>query len=240
MAKILAHRGFSGKYPENTMLAFRQAIAAGAEGVEFDVQLTKDGVPVILHDESLLRTGGLDALIRDLTYEEAARLDLAGPYRGQVEPQRLPTLEEYFRLVKDLDFLTNIELKTSIFEYPGIEEKVIDLIRAYGLSDRVILSSFNHYSLLRVKALAPELPCGILYECRIAEPQDYARVHHMDYLHPHELFLTPEELEKYAAAGIRANPWTVNDPNRMEELLSSPAVYAIITNHPDVALALRK
>lgn len=171
MAKILAHRGFSGKYPENTMLAFRQAIAAGAEGVEFDVQLTKDGVPVILHDESLLRTGGLDALIRDLTYEEAARLDLAGPYRGQVEPQPLPTLEEYFQLVKDLDFLTNIELKTSIFEYPGIEEKVIALIRAYGLSDRVILSSFNHYSLLRVKALAPELPCGILYECRIAEPQ---------------------------------------------------------------------
>ena len=239
MAKILAHRGFSGRYPENTMLAFAQAIKAGADGVEFDVQLTKDGVPVILHDESLLRTGGKDALIRDLTYDEAAELDLSYTYRGQVPPQRIPTLEEYFQLVRDRDFLSNIELKTGIFEYPGIEERVISLVRNYGLSDRVILSSFNHYSLLRAKAIAPELPCGILYECRLAEPQQYARQHGMDYLHPWELFLTRDELEKCHAAGMQASPWTVNDPSRMAELLHAPAVFAIITNHPDVALSLK-
>ena len=172
MVKAIAHRGFSSRYPENTMLAFERAIALGADGAEFDVQLTKDGIPVVFHDESLLRITGEDRLIKDLTLSELQKYDLSYRFAGQCPVQRIPTLEEYFSLVANYDFLNILEFKTAIFEYAGIEQQVIDMIRRFDLNGRIVLSSFNHYTLLRCKAIAPDLPCGILYECRIAEPQD--------------------------------------------------------------------
>ena len=237
--KIFAHRGFSAKYPENTMLAFQKAVEIGADGVEFDVQLTSDGVPVIIHDEDLNRVAGENVLVKDLTYPELIRRDVSYKFKGQVEKQAVPKLEEYFALVRDLDFITNIELKTAYWEYPGIEQKVIDLIDAFSLRERVILSSFNHYTLLRAKAIAPDIPCGLLYECRIAEPQDYAKLLGMEYLHPLYLFLNDAELEKYQAAGVKASPWTVDHEQDLRYLLKQDAVFAVMTNTPDVALAIR-
>jgi len=239
LVKILAHRGFSSRYPENSMLAFERALALGADGAEFDVQLSKDGVPIVFHDESLLRITGTDALVKDLSCEELKRFDISYRFKGECPPQRIPTLEEYFSLVRDRRFLNNIELKTAIFEYDGIEQIVIDLARKFGLSDRVILSSFNHYSLLRCKALAPELPCGLLYECRIAEPQDYARKLGMEYLHPDYRFLSDLELEKYELAGIKTSPWTVDREADIQYLLKQANIFALITNKPDLALAIR-
>lgn len=239
MNKILAHRGFSAAYPENTMLAFQKALEIGADGVEFDVQLTSDGVPVILHDEDLNRVAGENVYVKDLTYAELRRLDVSYKFRGQVPKQTVPTLEEYFSLVKTRNFITNIELKTAYWEYPGIEQRVVGLIDAFHLRGRVILSSFNHYSLLRAKAIAPDIPCGLLYECRIAEPQDYAKRLGMDYLHPLYLFLNDEELAKYEKAGVKASPWTVDCEQDLRRLLGHKAVFSIITNVPDRALALR-
>lgn len=240
MAKIIAHRGFSARYPENTMLAFEQAIALGADGAEFDVQLTADGVPVVIHDESLLRTTGSDGLVKDLTYEQLQTCDCSYKFKGQCPVQRIPTLEAYFQLVRERDFLSIIELKTAIFEYPGIEEKVIALIDAYGVGDRVILSSFNHYSLLRCKEIAPALPRGILYECRIAEPQRYAATLDMQFLHPDYRFLNDEELEKYESARIKTNPWTVDGEADMAYLLQKANIFGLMTNHPDVAMNVKK
>lgn len=239
MVKVIAHRGFSSRYPENTMLAFEQALKLGADGAEFDIQLTSDGVPVVFHDESLLRITGIDLLIKDLTLEELRAFDLSYKFRGQCPVQRIPTLEEYFALVKEHDFLNIIELKTAIFEYDGIEQKVIDLVRAFGLSDRVVLSSFNHYSLLRCKAIAPELPCGILYECRIAEPQDYCKRLGMQYLHPDYRFLDDAELAKYESAGVKTSPWTVDREEDMRYLLAQKNIFALMSNKPDLALSIR-
>ena len=240
MARVFAHRGFSAKYPENTMAAFEKALALGADGAEFDVQLTSDGVPVIIHDESLLRTAGEDVLVRDLTLKELLKRDVSYKFRGAQPKAAVPTLEEYLDFVKDTDFISNIELKTGIFEYPGIEERVVGMIRKRRLEDRVILSSFNHYSLVRAKALAPDIRCGILYECRIAEPQDYLKRLGMDFLHPHEIFLNDEELIKYARAGVMASPWTVDDPARMRYFLQKENIYAIMSNTPDVLLSEKR
>lgn len=237
--KVLGHRGFSSRYPENTRIAFQKALELGADGVEFDVQLTKDGVPVIIHDENLLRTGGTDAFVRDLTLDALRKIDVSFRFHDECGFQPVPTLAEYFELVRDRDFLTNIELKTAIFEYEGIERKVIGMIRDYGLSDRVILSSFNHYTLLRAKAIAPELPCGLLYECRIAEPQEYAKKLRMEYLHPWHIFLNGEETAKYLAAGIRTNPWTVDTEDDIRRFLDDDDIYAIISNKPDLVMALQ-
>ena len=240
MVKAIAHRGFSSRYPENTMLAFERAIALGADGAEFDVQLTKDGVPVIFHDESLLRITGEDRLIKDLTLEELRSFDLSYRFAGQCSVQRIPTLEEYFALVQHLDFLNILEFKTAIFEYDGIEQQVIDLIRRYDLNGRIVLSSFNHYTLLRCKGIAPELPCGILYECRIAEPQDYCRRLGMEFLHPDYRFLDDVELEKYELAGVKTSPWTVDGDAEIRYLLRQPNIFAIMSNKPDRVLALRE
>ncbi len=239
MTKVIAHRGFSSKFPENSMLAFEQAVALGADGVEFDVQLSADGVPVIFHDESLQRITGDNLLVKDLTLRELKTLEISYKFYGQCPAQRIPTLEEYFTLVQGLDFLSILELKTAIFEYPDIEQKVVTLIDAFRLNNQVILSSFNHYSLLRCKRLAPDLPYGILYECRIAEPQNYAASLGMQYLHPDYRFLSNEELKKYEAVGIKTNPWTVDEPEDIRYLLGQKNVFAIITNKPDLAMALR-
>ncbi len=239
LAKIIAHRGFSSRYPENSMLAFERAAALGADGAEFDVQLTADGVPVVFHDESLKRITGDDLLIKDLTLKELRRFDISYRFRGQCPPQRIPTLEEYFSLVKDRDFLNILEFKTAIFEYDGIEKKVIDMIGSFGLDDRVILSSFNHYTLLRCKAVAPALPCGILYECRIAEPQRYCVSLGMQYLHPDYRFLSDAELAKYEAAGVKTNPWTVDGEAEIRRLLGCGNIFALMSNKPDLALTIR-
>ena len=239
MALVIAHRGFSSRYPENTLLAFEKALQLGADGAEFDIQLTKDGVPVVIHDESVLRVSGTDALVKDLTLAELRALDVSYKFRGLCAPQRVPTLEEYFTLVKDSEFLNIIELKTAIYEYDGIEQKVIDLIRRFGLSGRVVLSSFNHYSLLRCKKIAPELPCGILYECRIAEPQDYCKRLGMQYLHPDYRFLNDAELAKYEAAGVKTSPWTVDGEADMRYLFAQKNIFALMSNKPDLTLKIR-
>ena len=239
MVKVFAHRGFSSRYPENSMLAFERALTLGADGAEFDVQLSKDGIPVVFHDENLIRITGTDALVKDLTLEELRQFDISYRFRGECPIQRIPTLEEYFSLVRSHDFLNNIELKTAIFEYEGIEQIVIDLVRKYDLSSRVVLSSFNHYSLLRCKAIAPELPCGVLYECRIAEPQDYCRRLWMEFLHPDYRFLDDFELKKYELAGVKTSPWTVDGEAEIRYLLGQENIFAIISNKPDLALALR-
>lgn len=239
MTKAIAHRGFSSRYPENTLLAFEQAIQIGADGAEFDVQLSADNVPVVFHDESLKRITGDDILVKDLTVRELKTLDVSYRFRGQCPVQRIPTLEEYFSLVRKKSFLNIIELKTAIFEYPGIERQVIEMIDAYKLNDRVVISSFNHYSLLRSKAIAPDLPYGILYECRIAEPQQYAAALGMQYLHPDYRFLNDEELNKYEAAGIKTSPWTVDNEDDIRYLLGQKNIFAIMSNKPDLVMALR-
>ena len=103
-----------------------------------------------------------------------------------------------------------------------------------------MLSSFNHYTLLRCKGIAPELPCGILYECRIAEPQDYCRRLGMEFLHPDYRFLDDVELEKYELAGVKTSPWTVDGDAEIRYLLGQPNIFAIMSNKPDRVLALRE
>ena len=110
MTKNFAHRGFSGKYPENTLLAFSKAIEEGVDGIENDVHLTKDGVLVVMHDELVDRTTNGKGYIKDKTYEELAQLDASYIFK-EYGPQKVPTLREYLELVKDTDIITNIELK---------------------------------------------------------------------------------------------------------------------------------
>ena len=160
MIKNYAHRGFCSQYPENTILAFQKALEEGVDGIENDVQLSKDGHIVIMHDESVDRTTNGKGWVKDLTLAELKELDASEKFGSQFGVQRVPTLREYLELVKDQPVITNIEMKTGVFEYLEMEQMLVDMLREYKLEDRVLITSFNHFTIMRMKERAPEIRYG--------------------------------------------------------------------------------
>lgn len=234
MTKNFAHRGFSGKYPENTMLAFKKAIEAGVDGIELDVQLTKDGEIVIIHDETIDRTTDGKGLVADYSYEELCSFDASFIYHGQMGFNKIPTLREYLELVKDKNIITNIELKTGILEYLGIEEKVWNLIQEYKVEDKVIISSFNHCSVLRMKNIAPNLKYGLLSETWLINAGKYTHELGIQCYHPVHYNLVPEVIDEIKKYGIEINTYTVNKEKDMRYLIEK-GIDIIIGNFPDLA-----
>lgn len=233
MVKNFAHRGFSGKYPENTLLAFQKAIEAGADGIELDVQLTKDGEIVIIHDETIDRTTDKKGNVVDFYYKDLKKIDASYIYKGEFGFNKIPTLREYFELIENTNIITNIELKTSINEYLGIEQKVFELIKEFHMEKRVIISSFNHYSILRMKAIAPKIKCGFLTESWIIDPGRYTREFRIECYHPHYAMLTKEIVREIKSFDIEINTWTVNKEEEIRDLISK-GVDILIGNYPDL------
>ncbi len=233
MSKIFGHRGFSGEYPENTMLAFRKCIELGCDGVELDVHFTKDNEIVIVHDETIDRTSNGKGLVKDMTYDELCKYDFYGRFPGKYEFQKIPTLREFFELVKPVDgFITNIELKTGVFEYRGIEKAVIDMAKEFGLEKRIILSSFNHYTVLRCKEYDPDIKTGFLTESWLINAGAYAKEYGVECCHPHYCNLIPELFAEMKENGREVNTWTVNEYENIERL-GKMGVDALIGNYPN-------
>ena len=233
MTKNIAHRGFSGKYPENTMLAFEKALEAGCDGIELDVHLSRDGELVVIHDETLDRTTDGIGRVTDYTLEELRRLDASAGYRGVYGKNPIPTLREYFQLVAPTKIFTNIELKTGVIPYPEIEEKVLGLMDEFHLRDRILISSFNHFSILRFQELAPDVKLGFLEESWIIGMGAYTKAHGVQCVHPIYYNLTPQCLQEMKDAGREVNTWTVNTREAMEDL-ARRGVDGIIGNFPDL------
>ncbi|WP_025720160.1 glycerophosphodiester phosphodiesterase [Paenibacillus sp. 1-18] len=227
-----AHRGASGVCPENTLAAFRHALELGATGIETDVQRTKDGRLVLIHDESLERTTGSPLDVRDITLQELNTLDAGGWFGEKFRGERVPLLDELLELAQSSDTVINIELKNSIYRYPGMEEEVIAAVKRFGLEERVILSSFNHESLALCAQLAPETRTGALYVEIMVRPLEYAAQFGVTALHAHKNAVTPEAVSEALAIGVVYHPWTVNEPEEMKRLLEA-GVSGIITDYPD-------
>lgn len=238
MSKIFAHRGYSGKYPENTMIAFKKALECGVDGIELDVQLTKDGEVVIIHDETIDRTTTGKGFVVDYTYEELERFDASFKFKD-LGFNKIPTLREYFQLVKDYDIVTNVELKTGINEYLGIEEKVWELIKEYNLEEKVIISSFNHFSVMRMKKIAPQLKYGFLSEDWIIDAGKYTHSHGVQCYHPRFNNLVPDVIKELKKYNLEINTWTVNLEEDMKYLYSNN-IDVIITNYPELAQEIKK
>ncbi|ASA19417.1 glycerophosphodiester phosphodiesterase [Paenibacillus donghaensis] len=232
-----AHRGASAVCPENTMAAFRRGLELGATGIETDVQMTSDGALVLIHDEQLNRTTDKTGYIKDTPLKEVLEADAGSWFGTEFTGERVPVLEELLELLQDNSNILNIELKNGMFLYPGMEEKVIAAVREAGMSERVVLSSFNHYSLAYCKSLAPEIRTGILYGEGLYRPWDYAATLQADALHAYHFAVLPEFVAEAAAHGLVYHPFTVNDPERMKYLITS-GVSGIITDYPDVLALL--
>ena len=234
---IWGHRGASGHAPENTLPAFKMAADMGADGVELDIQQTKDGVIVVCHDETIDRTSSGADWLKDFTFEELRRLDFSNG-NAAYEDVKIPTMEEVFYLLAPTGLTINIELKTGIIFYENIEEKILDLTKKMGWEDRVIYSSFNHYSVRKIKELDPGAKVGLLYGDGPIDMPGYGRRLGADALHPAFYNLQyPDYMEDCRRYGLDVNVWTVNSTADLMQCREY-GVNAVITNYPDKALKL--
>jgi len=228
----IAHRGASSLAPENTFAAFDQAFESGADGIEFDVQLSRDNIPVVIHDETLERTTSGAGPVKELTLEELKALDAGSWFAARFDDAVIPTLHEVLTRYKDNCPLFDIELKNSYTAYPGLEEAVLEQVARHRLEERVIVSTFNPDSLATCRRLNPSVRTGLIYLEEIKEPWHYVRSLHCYSAHPLFFYLQdPEILAGFKTHNIPLYPWTVNDPEQMEYLVSE-GVEAIITDFP--------
>lgn len=241
---ILGHRGASAYAPENTIAAFQLARQLGADGIELDVQLTRDKLPVIIHDDTVDRTTNGKGRVCDLTLAELKRLD-AGAWKGeQYRGETIPTLAEVFEALKDWlnptagqsPCLINVELKTERLVTDGLEAVALDVIARSGVGERILLSSFSPLALHNAKKINPRLPRGLLYDnsmpihLRRAWLRFWAAPQAM---HPEHPMIDAAYMEWAKQRGLEVNTWTVDDPGEAHRL-ASLGVHALITNKPDI------
>ncbi len=232
MIKVFAHRGFSGLYPENTMLAFEKAAEEKADGIELDIHYSKDKQIMIQHDEAMRRTTGLDGFIFDYTRNELEKINAGLIKENRFGFTPVPSLEEYFAFAKGRKIITNIELKTAPVYYDRIEEKVCDMIYAAGLEKNIIFSSFNWLSIVRVKEIAPEIPAGLLIEPKLYRMGALFKRMKMNAFHPEFQAVDTGIIRDMHENGIDVNVWTVNEDIDIHNMVNLK-VDGIITNYPD-------
>lgn len=227
-----AHRGASNDYPENTILSLKEGIKSRANGLEIDVHKSKDNKLVVIHDEDVERTFIGRGLVKDFTLKELKELKNRKKLFRDNKECHIPTLEEVLDLIKDKDILLNIELKTDVIRYEGIEEDVVNLIKKYKIQDKIILSSFNHQSIKKVKLIS-NIKTGMLYEKPIDNIFEYAKALGVEYIHP-DLRLVNEELIKEAHKNnLKVNIFTVNNPIYMRMCIANK-VDGVFTDYPEL------
>lgn len=236
---IIAHRGASKQAPENTMAAFRKALELGAGGIETDVHFSADGHLVVIHDEQVDRTSNGKGLVKSKTLAELKSLDFGSWFAPEFSGEKIPELDELLQLVADWDGLLNIELKNGPVFYPGIEQAVAEAIRKYKLTNRTIISSFNHYSLVEIRRVCPEIKTAPLYMAGLYEPWEYARRMGATAIHPLFYNIVPEVMKGCKLNNIMVNPFTVDQPEQIRAMAEA-GVDGIITNVPDAALEIVK
>ena len=232
---VWAHRGASGYAPENTMAAFEKAVEQGADGIELDVQMSKDGELVVIHDETLERVSNGTGWVKDFTYSKLIKFNYNRTH-PEYERAQIPTLEEVYELIQHTGQTVNVEIKTGVVLYPEIEERVVELTERMGMLERVIFSSFNHYTLQKIKEINAQAKTGMLYCDGIIHPVSYASyVVGADALHPALYNIQyPGFWEECRRHKKKVHVWTVDEEAYMR-LVCEQKADAMITDYPNVA-----
>lgn len=241
--KIYGHRGCMGIMPENTLLGFSQAVEDGVDGLELDVHLTKDGEVLVIHDERLDRTTNGTGFVKDLTLAEIKKYSAGVHYQSfpagdsSWEKERVPSLQEVLELLHPYNTELNIELKTNVFPYEGIEEKVLSLVKDYGNGRKVIYSSFHLPTILRIKKLDSSANIAWLLNQTPTQLKDYLDTLGLDALHLNH-FAVRNLVYELKGIYDKIRVWTVNNSYDIKEMLGLH-VDAIITDYPKDALFFR-
>lgn len=239
---VTAHRGNSVAWPENTMPAFESGILAGADWLELDIFLTKDGKLVVTHDKTTKRVGDQNRDVADSTYAELKTIDVATDFRrrkqltkAECPPQRMPLLEEVLLLVKQ-------QHKTRVSLQPKADcvKEAVALVKRLKMEPWVGFNDGNLNFMTQVKQLAPEIP--VFWDrgadTDIAADIKIARQRGFEALVLHYSGITPEKVQQIKAAGLEPGAWTVNDPDLMQQLLKQ-GVERIYTDDPSLLLGLK-
>ncbi len=229
---VIAHRGASLQAPENTLRAFRLAADLGADAIEMDAKLSADKRVVIHHDLTLERTTNGKGRVSKLRLNELKRLDAGIKFDISCSEERIPTLEEVIELVGDR-LLFNIELTNYASPFDNLPEVVVEIIRKYGIQSKVLISSFNPIALIRVRRIASEMMCGLLLKS--SEPawmrRLLRRVVTYEAIHPSYDLIDNAFMQRSITAGEFVNIWTVNDREKIVEMIAF-GVDGIITDDP--------
>ena len=237
--RIFAHRGDAIHCPENTLAAFNSAINAGADGLELDVQLTKDETLVVIHDERIDRTTDGEGWVKSFTFNELQAFDAGSWFDPSFNEERIPRLEDVFKLMQQNDLIVNVELKTGIVQYQGIEEQLLTLIAEWGYENRVIISSFNHYSLAKIRELHPAIETAALFMEGLFEPWSYIKTFGATSMHCFFPVAIPEMIEGAQQHGTALRAFTVNEDHHLKNLIHQ-RIDGVITDDPKKAARIRQ
>ena len=198
------HRGNPAEHPENTLRSFRSAIELGVDMIECDVHMSSDGEMVVIHDHTVDRTTDGTGMVRDLSWEELSRLDAGGG-------ERLPRLADVLEVAREGRVGLAVEIKQIPIPYPGLEERLVEALRAAGMVEQVVVISFYHPSCAALKQLAPELQVGLLDAARPIDPVGLLEAAGADVWCPHYGAMDADLVEAVHGAGRAVGVWTVND-----------------------------
>ena len=252
---ILGHRGASAVAPENTLAAFSRAMSDGADGIEFDVRLARDRIPVVIHDATLKRTGLIQRVVSELTAKELQKIDVGSWFADRTRsPQssfiaeKLPLLEQVCELFRDSDGFLYIEMKCDKDDGPVLAEAVVRLARDSGLAERVVVESFDLSAIAAVKKEDPTIRTAALFEPKFSRPISSVRRLRMidtacdlgaDEIALHHSLASARVVEKARQAGLEIVVWTVADPAWIE-IARSLGIKALITNDPASLVRYRR
>ena len=228
----IAHRGYSARYPENTLLAFEKAAAAGADMIELDVHLSQDGRLMVIHDEKIDRTANGTGAVADLSLAELKRYNYNNRMaeHGFVE---IPTLDEVIGWAGNRVTL-NIEIKHGPVRNGGIVRKLADLLQETRFTDRVIVSSFDHYTLAEMKRIAGSVRTGMLYDSIWIRFTDEVSTLGVFSVHPGVDVVNADQLLWAKSRGIQVYPWVVKDRETLRMFQASGYIDGVMVN--DLAL----
>lgn len=238
--KIFAHRGASGTRPENTLPSFAEAIRAGAEGIELDVQLTKDDEIVVMHDEQVNRTTNGKGAIKDKTLKEIKALNAGSWFDDKYDSTKVPTLKEVVDLfiARNYRGIVEIELKTSVEEYPGIEEKVSNLMTSQEWPFTYWYCSMNVDTLERIHKLEPKTRIDLVMVDSEEAPTMALDRSYIKGIHPRIDWALDHDAE-VPNYPIDVRPWTVNDEETLAKVMEL-RLAGVFTDYPEKMLAAKR
>lgn len=242
---IIAHRGASAHAPENTLAAFRAAVDMGADGVEFDVQLASDGVPVVIHDTDLRRTADIDERVADLTSRQLGKIDVGSWFAPQFNDETVPTLKETLQLLRDFKGPIYIELKCELDNFKPLVATMCEQICSLPLLPQIIVKSFRLAALPEVRHLLPDVQTAALFEpsiMTILRRREYiiAMAHEFGATHIslHHVLATPKLCALASQANLPVAVWTVDHAKWLKRYQNRD-IKAVITNDPAKLISAR-
>lgn len=233
---IFAHRGASMHAPENTLAAFKLAVEQHADAIELDATLSADGQVVVIHDDTVNRTTNGTGSIKSMSLAELKSLDAGSKFDPVFHLERIPTLAEVFETVGQHIFI-NVELKNYTSPTDDLPDRVIALVKEYGLESSVMMSSFNFIALIRARSQLPTIPLGLITITGLAEitlRSKLVRFGPLFALHPNFMDITPKLLQALHRTNSRIHTYIVNDPDDMRRLFKA-GVDGIFTKDPLIA-----